>query len=651
VSIFSVSWKRGRRICLAGLGVVSVSLVFAGVSWGGASAYDPAADSYSMYNLTAQMGATSWWNAGYTGQGVDVAVIDTGVAPVQGLNSPGQVVYGPDLSLESQAPNLTNFDTNGHGTFMAGLIAGHDPSLSAPYSSAPASAYRGMAPDARIVSLKVASADGGADVTQVIAAIDWVVQHAHDPGFNIRVINLSYGTLSSQPYQADPLAYAAEQAWKHGIVVVAAAGNTGSNPGNGRGLSDPAYDPYVIAAGAYNTMGTNKNKDDVVASYSARSNGCAGCKNPDIVAPGTHMQGLRVVGGYIDQNHPEGVIDDRYFRGSGTSEAAAITSGAIALLLQKYPDLTPDEVKYMLMSSAQNIPGWDGHYQGAGSLNLPKLLTMGDPNGGGSYCGEPFSGTATTLEVPMGSYCTLNAGAIVTNDVKVDPGGTLVDLGATIGGNLKSDHALAVTVIGGSVGHDLTIQNTYGAVTVQGVSVGHNLNVSNTSGVVTVSGNIVGAATQVQPGGAPMPGPLPNAPDAQSFPGAGANGKGSIEGSRGGSNLSLNGVVLSGNQDIFGSAVDTGALAQAEANASSWSGGMWNGNTWAASSWSSSGWGGVSWSSSSWSGVSWSGISWSSSSWSSSSWSGVSWSGGDWSGISWSGDAWSSDVWAGVGWS
>ncbi|HUZ15080.1 MAG TPA: S8 family serine peptidase [Gaiellaceae bacterium] len=537
MSIFGVSRKGGWRTFLSALGVVTVSLVFAGVSWGGS--YDPALDSYSMYNLTAQMGAPAWWDAGYTGQGVDVAVIDTGVAPVQGLNSPGQVVYGPDLSLESQNPSLTNLDTNGHGTFMAGLIAGHDPSLTAPYSSAPATAYRGIAPDARIVSLKVANADGGVDVTQVIAAIDWVVQHAHDPGFNIRVINLSYGTLSSQPYQADPLAYAAEQAWKHGIVVVAAAGNTGAAPGNGRGLSDPAYDPYVIAAGAYNTMGTNKLKDDVVASYSARSNGCRGCKNPDLVAPGTHMQGLRVPGGYIDQNNPGGVIDGRYFRGSGTSEAAAITSGVVALLLQKYPDLTPDEVKYMLTDSAQKIPGWDGHFQGAGALSLTQLATEKDPNGPGPGCG-------------------------------------------------------------------------------------------------------------------PGPGPHGGGPggcDVQHFPGPDANGSGSLEDSRGGDLLSRNGVVLSGNQDIFGNPVDPNALAQAEADGSSWSGGAWNGSTWTGSSWSGSSWSGSSWSGSSWSGSSWSGSSWSGSSWSGNSWSGSSWSGSSWSGSSWSGDAWSGDVWAGVGWS
>ena len=299
---------------------------------------------------------------------------------------------------------------------MAGLIAGHDPSLTAPYSSAPASAYRGMAPDARIVSLKVADADGGADVTQVIAAIDWVVQNAHYPGFNIRVINLSYGTLSSQPYGADPLAYAAEQAWKHGIVVVAAAGNTGSGRGDGRGLSDPAYDPYVIATGAYNTMGTNKPKDDVVASYSARSNGCHECKNPDLVAPGTHMQGLRVSGGYIDQNNPGGIVDGRYFRGSGTSEAAAITSGVVALLLQKYPDLTPDEVKYMLTDSAQNIPGWDGHFQGEGALSLTELATEKVPRDVPNVHGPKANGNGSFESARGGDHLSQNGVALAGNE-------------------------------------------------------------------------------------------------------------------------------------------------------------------------------------------------------------------------------------------
>ena len=213
--------------------------------------------------------------------------------------------------------------------------AGRDATLTAPYANSPASAYRGIAPDARIISLKVATADGGADVSQVIAAIDWVVQHAHDPGLNIRVINLSYGTNSTQAYGVDPLTDAAEQAWKHGIVVVAAAGNTGYQRGNGApGLAAPAYDPYVIAAGASDSTGTTSTHDDVMAAYSASSAGCGSCKNPDFVAPGSHLQVLRVVNSWLDVNDPAGQVDGRYFRGSGTSEAAAITSGAVALVLQ-----------------------------------------------------------------------------------------------------------------------------------------------------------------------------------------------------------------------------------------------------------------------------------------------------------------------------
>jgi serine protease AprX len=511
VSIFGVFGQGGRRTNLAVLAVTAVWLVFAGVSWGATSSYSPSTDGYSMYNLTAQMGARAWWNAGYTGKGVDVALIDTGVSPVQGINGTGKVAYGPDLSLESQSSHLRNLDTNGHGTFMAGLIAGHDSTLSAPYSSAPASAYRGVAPDARIVSLKVATADGGTDVTQVIAAIDWVVQHAHDPGFNIRVINLSYGTNSTQAYTSDPLAYAAEQAWKHGIVVVAAAGNTGYQKGKGaEGVADPAYDPYVIAAGGYDTMGTAAVTDDAFGAYTAATSSCGGCKNPDFDAPGSHLQGLRDPGSYIDQNHPEGVINARYFRGTGTSEATAITSGVVALILQKYPKLTPDQVKRFIATNGQLIPN-TAKAQGSGEISLAKLA--------------------------------------------------------------------------------------------------------------------------------------PKAPVAYTQSFTNAKGTGSVELSRGSDHIAANGVVLTGEQDIFGHAFNAAALATAEAAASSWSGGMWNGNLWSGSSWSGSSWSGSTWSGSSWSGSSWSGSSWSGNTWSGSSWSGSSWSGSSWSGSSWSGGGWAGGSW------
>jgi serine protease AprX len=356
--------KFASRLALAIGTLACLSAVAAGGSWGArASSYDPLADSNSILSTTLYTGAQEWWKAGYTGRGVDIAVIDSGLSPVAGLDGAHKVVHGPDLSVESQAPNLTRLDTFGHGTFMAGLMAGHG------------DGYRGMAPGARIVSLKVASADGGTDVSQVIAAIDWVVQHAHDPGLNIRVLNLSYGTNSKQSYLVDPLAYAAEQAWKHGIVVVAAAGNSAYQNSNGiHGLADPAFDPYVIAVGASDSMGTLATKDDQVGAYSTTSAGCPACRRPDLVAPGSHLQGLRVPNSFIDARHPEARLGDRYFRGSGTSQAAAVTSGAIALVLQKHPELSPDLVKRFFEHHAVRLRGFGGQAQGSGLIQLAPML-------------------------------------------------------------------------------------------------------------------------------------------------------------------------------------------------------------------------------------------------------------------------------------
>ncbi len=358
------AWHAGLIALLLAMALGGIR---SGASWG-ASAYDPTSDPYSMQNITAGDGAQAWWNAGYTGKGVDVAVIDTGVTPVAGLDSPGKVINGPDLSLESQNPNLQHLDTNGHGTFMAGLIAGND---------GQPGGYRGVAPDARIVSLKVGVADGGVDVSQVIAAIDWVVQHRNDNGMNIRVLNLSYGTNSTQPYEVDPLAYAVEQAWKAGIVVVGAAGNSGYQLGaSAPGLADPAYDPEIVAVGGADTMGTATTSDDQIASYSAGAASCSkNCRAPDLVAPSAHLQGLRVPGSYIDLNNPGGALSDRYFRGSGTSEAAAFVSGAAALLLQKFPQLTPDQVKDMLISNCDKLKSYNWKRQGCGELDLSELLS------------------------------------------------------------------------------------------------------------------------------------------------------------------------------------------------------------------------------------------------------------------------------------
>src|SRR5919202_4627968 len=227
---------------------------------------DQAAQVGSLYTLANQVtGASAMWDAGYTGQGIDVAVVDSGVVPVKGLDDPGKVVYGPDLTLETNG-SAKQKDTYGHGTHMSGIIAGRELEAKGTRTSGDTTNFVGMAPDARIVSVKVADAQGQTDVSQAIAAIDWVVQNRNKNGLNIRVLNLSFGTDGVQSYLLDPLAFAAEQAWHKGIVVVVAGGNTGYGSAK---LNNPAYDPYVIAVGGLGGRGTADPSDDIVPSWSA----------------------------------------------------------------------------------------------------------------------------------------------------------------------------------------------------------------------------------------------------------------------------------------------------------------------------------------------------------------------------------------------
>jgi serine protease AprX len=329
------------------------------------SDYNPAGDPYSMASTAASVGATAAWRKGITGAGVDVAVLDSGVTPVQGLAGRGKVVNGPDLSFDSQTPAVQYLDGFGHGTFMAGLIAGKDPGADPNH---PGSAYLGIAPDARIVNVKVGAANGTVDVSQVIAGIDWVVQHRHDNGLNIRVLSLSLGTHSSQDYRLDPLAFAAEVAWRKGIVVVVAAGNDGASAGR---LDDPAIDPFLIAVGAAASEGDYLSS--IVAAFSSLGDGV---RNPDVYAPGIHLQGLRVPGSYIDQRYSSAAFGDRFFRGSGTSESTAITAGVVALILQKQPDLKPAQVKAILASSTEGHGHQEGQGGGIGLLQVAGAITQ-----------------------------------------------------------------------------------------------------------------------------------------------------------------------------------------------------------------------------------------------------------------------------------
>jgi serine protease AprX len=348
----------------------------------------------AMTNVTRITGANAAWNAGATGSGIDVALIDTGVSTVSSLSASNKIVVGPDLSFESQTTNLNYLDTFGHGTHMASIIGGREVAKGTGTNYAKDTTnFYGMAPDSRIVSLKLADSGGQVDVTQVIAAIDWVNQYKSSNGWNIRVLNLSFGTESDQSPQADPLSWAAECAWKNGIVVVAAAGNDG---GQVAGLANPAYNPWVLAVGAVDTKGTDTMSDDVVPAFSAKQGGNWGSRPVDVVAPGVSIAGQTTPGSGIAAAYPSAAIGNGFMKGSGTSQAAAVVSGAVADILQKRPSLTPDQVKALLKATATVLPGQATTAQGSGELNLAAALTATVPS---------------TLQSPPNGY---GSGSIVT---------------------------------------------------------------------------------------------------------------------------------------------------------------------------------------------------------------------------------------------
>jgi serine protease AprX len=313
--------------------------------------WDASKDLGSMYNLTRSVGAQAAWSQGVTGNGVTVALIDTGIAPVPGLDKDNKVIDGPDLSFESQAAGTRYLDGYGHGTHMAGIIAGEDDGYDPHHPDS--TEFAGVAPDAKLLNMKVATGDGGADVSQIIAAIDWTVAHSEDQGMHVKVINLSYGTEATQPWQVDPLAHAVENAWNKGILVVTSAGNNGLADSS---LLMPAADPHVLAVGASDHEGTATTADDAAADF---SNGGSQLRHPDVLAPGKSVVSLRVPGSFVDQEHPEGLVpqdpQQRFFRGSGTSQAAAVVSGEAALLFQANPKLSPDQVKAILMATATPV--------------------------------------------------------------------------------------------------------------------------------------------------------------------------------------------------------------------------------------------------------------------------------------------------------
>jgi serine protease AprX len=313
---------------------------------------------------------------GYTGAGIGIAVIDSGVTTWHDdLTNTSATVYPYGNQRVTKFVDVVNgrtlpYDDNGHGSHIAGTILGNGYDSNGEKS--------GIAPGASLVSLKVLDANGQGSIGHIIAAFTWVA--ANYKTYNIRVVNLSVGALIHESYWTDPLTLAAKRVTDLGITVVVAAGNFGKTPAGTLqwgGITAPGNAPWVLTVGATSTMGTLTRNDDTMASFSSSGPTYLDfLAKPDVVAPGTGTVSLAVPGSTFYATKAAYLLAGKvalgskpYLSLSGTSMAAPVVSGTVALMLQANPTLTPNLIKAILQYTAQQYPGYSALRQGAGFLN------------------------------------------------------------------------------------------------------------------------------------------------------------------------------------------------------------------------------------------------------------------------------------------
>jgi serine protease AprX len=310
---------------------------------------------------------------GYTGAGIGVAVIDSGISPHAAVAD--RIIARVNL-VSWEGPSTG--DPYGHGTHVAGIIGG---STSAAKLVTPAFAG-GSAPAVRLIDVRVLGSNGMGYTSDVIAGVDWAVTNRSRYG--IRVINLSLGHSVAEPSATDPLCRAVQRAVQAGLVVVASAGNYGLTSTGAPvlgGITSPGNSPYALTVGAIDTFGTVDRSDDKVAPYSSHGPTAFDMAvKPDVVAPGTRLVSLESPDSYLATHYPNwhiaGSGRNAYFRLSGTSMATAVVSGGVALLLDANDNLTPGQVKVALQMGASFVPDGGLVGAGAGSINLPASLKL-----------------------------------------------------------------------------------------------------------------------------------------------------------------------------------------------------------------------------------------------------------------------------------
>ena len=337
----------------------------------------------------SQTGADDLAASGDTGQGITVAVLDTGINRLPDFAS--RVIGGTDLTSE----NNPYQDSYGHGTFVAGLIAGNGASSNGQYT--------GEAPGANLVSIKVAGSDGSTKLGRLISGLQWADKNQST--YNIRILNMSLGYQPTQSTVNNPLDQAVERLWNDGVAVIVSAGNAG--PSNGTILS-PGDDPLAITVGALDDMAqSNPANNEMTDFSSAGPTSQDGWAKPDLVASGRSVVSLAAPGSTIYTNNPSAAIGNGNFVGSGTSFASAITSGAAALVLGDNPSLTPNQIKARLLATATPGPANNPFVDGHGALNAYAAATAtGNINFNQSTNGLIATPNNTTVSLsPTGSPC------------------------------------------------------------------------------------------------------------------------------------------------------------------------------------------------------------------------------------------------------
>ena len=301
----------------------------------------------------ALAGIDKVWAQGFTGKGQTIAILDSGIHPHPDLKD--KITGWVDITDGS----LTPWDPDGHGTHVAGLAAGTGISS--------AGKHKGVAPDADVVGVRINS------VSDAVKGIQWVMEHKEE--LNIGVLNISMGDFAAWSYKNDPWAQAAEKAIEAGLVVCAAAGNDGPSEFN---INTPGIHPDVITVGALDNKGTPEPDDDTVAEKSSRGPTLIDhLHKPDILAPGENIYGPLVPGAKLELEFPEAPHDGlHYFAISGTSMATPMVAGMAAVLLSANPKLTHQEIKEILMRSADNYLPDERDIQGAGVINAEKALEL-----------------------------------------------------------------------------------------------------------------------------------------------------------------------------------------------------------------------------------------------------------------------------------